>query len=108
MCIRDSKYSDVHSAVPINTPRFRLPYVKAKGVFKMILTISEEGKVSNVEFLETPHKVLNKFVVKRMKDWLFAHATDQGRPIESYMNYEMPIDRAGPDLDALERAVRYR
>tara|TARA_B110000037_G_scaffold217570_1_gene278883 strand:+ start:21673 stop:23004 length:1332 start_codon:yes stop_codon:yes gene_type:complete len=102
------KYSDVHSAVPINTPRFRLPYVKAKGVFKMILTISEEGKVSNVEFLETPHKVLNKFVVKRMKDWLFAPATDQGRPIESYMNYEMPIDRAGPDLDALERAVRYR
>jgi hypothetical protein len=94
---------DVASPVPIKTPYIRLPYVRAKGVFKYKCTISKEGHVTDVEILETPHKVLNRFYIKGLKKWIFAPATEDGEPIESTFHGEQPIDLLGPDLDRLKQ-----
>ena len=100
----------IHHSEPLPVP-FRVSKAGSEGVMVCSLFIDEEGKVTDVSVIQTPHPALVESLQSSFQSWSFSKTTIRGYPVKltgKVIMYLVNDNGAGRFLTAVEMIERNR
>ena len=74
----------------LNFPR-RLRAKKVEGTVVLLLKLSADGDVMEVDIHSSDLPHFNKFILSQVEGWRFTPPTQQGRPVQAKARLPIPI-----------------